>query len=462
VGKTVILRAVAVGALLAPLPAGAQETAPGGVVMTFGVQERLSAGRNLVLDVPAEGRTIASDTTLSFGVTSTTPLSRLSVTGSAALRIADEPGGSVTDLEQPRLSFVYGRESVDAALEVTGNYRRDRVDFLRDLTSFLDEEGNLDLPDDFGDLEGSGTRADYALDARLETGRTAPLGFILEAGVSGIDYQDTAASADLDDIRRQRLSGTARLAFSPLSEGRVTVERRSSDEDDALETAITTDRIELGLRQEISPRSRFDAGLGYSIATTEELGVETDEVKGATARFGYEWDMPDGRIDARFETSVTDDGRRSGLSFGRALDLPRGSLSARIGISKGEDQDAGLTGSLAWRQALPDGAISASLDRSLASTDTGEAETTRLALNWNRQITDLSGVTLGLNYATVSETGEADVARAGVTASYNRALTEDWGMNLGLAWRMRDEDGAGRATSEEVFLSIGREFTWRR
>lgn len=461
-GKTVILRAVAVGALLAPLPAGAQETAPGGVVTTFGVQERLSAGRNLALEIPAEGRTFASDTILSFGVTSTTPVSRLSVTGSAALRLADEPGGSVSEIEQPRLRFVYGRESADAALEVTGSYRRDRVDFLRDLTSFLDDEGNLDLPDDFGDLEGAGTRADYALNARLETGRTAPLGFILEAGLSGIDYEGTAASADLDDIRRQRLSGTARLTFSAVSEGRITLERAQSQEDDPAQTDITRDRLELGLRQEVSSRSRLDAGLGYSIATTEEAGIETEEVKGATARIGYEWDMPDGRFDTRFETAVTEDGRRSSLSFGRALDLPRGSLSARIGISKGEDQDAGVIGSLAWRQVLPDGAISASLDRSLSSTDTGESETTRLALNWNRQINDLSGVTLGVTYATISETGEADVARAGVTASYSHALTEDWGLNLGLAWRLRDEDGAGSATSEEVFLSIGREFTWRR
>ena len=459
-GKKSILRAAMIGALVLPSQAWAQEE--GGVVTTFSIDQRLSAGRNLALETPAEGHTYASDTQLSFGVTSTTPLDRLSATGSVTLRLADEPTETVTEFERPRLDFLYTREGANAAFELGGNYRRDRVDFLRDLSSFLDEEGNLDLPEDFEDFTGEGTRADYGLNATLELGTTAPFGLTLEAGLNGRDYQDTT-SATLTDLQRIELGATGRFTFSPVSEGRLSLDHSVSDEEDAAQTQVTTQSVEASLAQEVSPRSRFEAGLGYTIAETEEFGAVTDEEKGLTGRFGYEWDMPDGQVDAALETTRNDNGARTELSFGRTRDLPLGRLTARLGVSKADFGDPELIGRVAWNRLLPTGGISASLDHAVRSTGTNaEAQTTTLALNWNRDINDLSGISLGVNYLTTSETGENDISRTSLSASYRHDLTEDWAMRLGLTWRMRDEQNVGSSTSEEVFLSIGRDFSWRR
>ncbi len=464
-GKKSILRAVAFGALTLPATVlqaqDAGEAGEGGVVTTFGVEQRFGAGRNLALETPSEGRTLASDTLLSFGVTTVTPLDRLSVGGSVAFRLADEPGGSISEFERPRLSFVYGREGANAAFDLSGSYRRDRVDFLRDLTAFIGDDGTLDLPDDFDDLEGEGTRGDYALDAALELGTSAPLGVTLEAGVSGTDYEDTS-DPDLVDIDRYRLGASARLTFSPVTEGRIGISRAVSEEDDAGRTRITDDEIEIGLLQEISPRSRFEAALGYAMFETEEFGATEDE-DGLTGRFDYEWDMPDGQLDALFEVSRSEDGARTELSFGRLRDLPLGALTARIGVSKADFGDAELIGRLDWRRDLPDGVLTASLDRSVSTTDAeSEATTTALVLGWSREINAVSGIAFDLSYAAVSETGENDIARAGLTASYSRDLTADWAMTLGLAWRMEDEDTLDRVTSEEVYLSLSRDFSWRR
>lgn len=459
-GKKTILRAVAVGALVLPHAAGAQETA-GGMTVTLGVEERLSAGRNLVLETPAEGRTFASDTRLSFGVTSVTPLSRFSVLGAADLRLADEPGGNFSGIARPRLDFVYAREGAQSAFELTGSYRRDRVDFLRDLTSFLDSDGVLDLPDGFDDFEGEGTRDDYNLDLRLDLGTAAPLGVTLEAWVSGEDYRDTTAPA-LVDSRSYSLAGTARLRFSPVSEGRIRIGREIEDEDDAVETRTTADRITFGLAQEIDARARLDLEIGFAGIETETTGGRSTE-EGLTGRIGYEWDMPDGRFDALLETTRSEDGARTELSFGRVRDLPLGALTARIGISQADFGDPALIGSLAWTRELPDGGVRASLDHRVTSSGAATEETvTSLALGWSRDITAVSGISLDFSYAASSETGANDTTLAGLSASYRHDLTEDWALRLGLAWRMRDEATVGSTSSEEVFLSIGREFTWLR
>ncbi|HEX9859513.1 MAG TPA: hypothetical protein VGA75_14225 [Paracoccaceae bacterium] len=460
-GKYLIRQAAVLAVLGQPvLPALAQE---GGLRFHFDIEERLSHGRNLALEVPAEGTTQRAETRLSFGLISETRSETLVLEMGIVPLLAREPGEKTgARLDEPSLRFSYDRESANAALALGADYREIQVDDLPDLSEFVDDEGNPDLPDDLADLVGSGTRADYRLQARLDLGTAAPLGLTLEAGLSGRDYTDTT-DPDLFDSRRETLAATTRLRFSPLTEGSLGLSHARYDAEDAEDTLRETTALDLGVTHALSARAGLSAGIGYTVIDTRELGVTTRE-DGLTGRLGLDYEMPNGTADARLDSTTDQNGARLTLSFGRALDLPAGALSARLGVTRAEGSDPALIGALDWRHDLPTGQISARAERREKSTADDDAitRTTLLILGYDQELTAVSGLNLGLSYAQIDETGANMLERADLTASYRHALTADWDMNFGLAWRMRDEATEGRATSEEVFFSLNRRFEWQR
>jgi hypothetical protein len=166
VGKKTITRAALCGALCLPiLPALAQE---GGVLLSFGIDQRFEAGRNLALEVPEEGSSAIATTDLSFGLVSETTTQSLSFDMGVGLRIEDTPDsdGTVTDFGDPRFNLAYRREVATATFGLDANYRQAQIDTLS-LSDFLDDEGLVELPEDFADLDGTGTRTNYGLRAFL-------------------------------------------------------------------------------------------------------------------------------------------------------------------------------------------------------------------------------------------------------------------------------------------------------
>lgn len=422
IARTTLLGAFPIAGLLAfaPLSGGAQDS--GGVQLTFGVEQRFETNDNLGLDVVSAGTTSQATTRLSFGLLTETRSSSLEFNTSASLRVANGPDFSGTEvaLADPRMSLAYSRSTANAKLDVNARLRQTDVEFLRSLEEFIDDKGEIVLPED---TTGTGTQISHGLDVALTWGEEAPLGFGLSAGISGINYIDTT-SASLFDSRRSRAGASVRLTLTPVTEANVSLRFSTYDDEDPM----TSRRDTLS----------FGAGLTHT--------------------------LPRGRLTSRLTADDTEDGTRLGLSFGRDFDLPDGALQASMGATRGASGETNLTGSLKLRKELPQGAITAELRRSVsAGSDDSEQLATALLLGYSQDLTPLSSLNLDLSYVQREPTGAgASITDGTVSATYRRAVTEDWNMDVGYRHRVRDEDGVGRARSNSVFMVLKRDFSIRR
>jgi hypothetical protein len=448
-----IRRALILGAACLPAIALAQDDG-GGVRMSIGLEQRFEAGRNLDLDVPAEGTSAIASTRLSFGLLSRTPIEQLEFSTGLSLTIENDDGTEI-EVGRPELRFGYTREVPDGRLAVTARFRRDDVSAF-DLADFINEEGELELPEGFDSTDDEGTRTDYGVAMRYETGRTAPLGLIFDLGYSRTDYADTI-DPDLNDIERVNLGAEARLRFSDALTGTVGVRYSREDEDDIDQTRTVRTTAEVGADYAATPRLTVSGRVGVTEIETETL-TDTTSTTGPVARLGLGYAMPNGvaTADLTFDTTEDEDLRVS-LLLGRQLALPTGSFAARVGITAAEDAGTDLIGGITWVQRLPDGQIDLRLDRSVRFNDDDENEVnTILVLGWDRRVNPMSSVGLGFTYA-ISDAPAERVEQADLSARYSYTLTRDWTLDSGLRYRVRD-DADGRAESPSVFVSLGRRF----
>jgi outer membrane usher protein FimD/PapC len=395
------------------LPAAAQD---GGLRYVFGLSQRLEARQNPSLAIPAGDDSLTAGTTLSFGLTSSTATEDLSLSLEGGLRLS-QTGGEAVDsgIDGPQLAFGYDRRGANASFSASLDYSDARIETLRPLSDFLNEDGEIELPEDPDDLVGTGTRRATGADVRLDLGTAAPFGVSLEAGFDKTDYSDVT-DADLVDSQSASLGATARLRFSETLSGDVSLSARIYEAEDAGTTRRETQDLDIGIAQEISPRLSVSAGAGFSVSRTEEFGLETksDDV---TARVGLD------------------------------LELPNGGLAVDMSLDSAE---------ISWQQSLPRGSIEAALSHSPDAD--GSGSTSVAALNYSQSLSAVSGLNLGLSYSDFSDPGENDVARTDLTASYTHSLTEDWGLSVGANLSRRDEDTIGAANSSTLFLSLSRDF----
>ena len=388
----------------------------GGLRTVFGLSERLEASQNPGLSIPAGDSTLSSVTSLSFGLTSSTPTEVLSLALNGGLRLSQTGGDSlITGIDGPQLSFGYDRSGANAAFAASLDYSDARIETLRPLTDFINDQGEIEFPTNPDDLVGTGTRRASGASLRLDLGSEAPLGFTLQAGFDQTDYADVS-DPDLVDSRGLDLGATAQLQFSDSLSGDVTLSQDRFETEDAAATSLVTQGLDIGINHEISPTFSVSAGAGLSLVQTEAFGTETRS-ENATARAGLN------------------------------LALPQGSLAVDIGLDSAE---------IAWQQSLPRGSIGAALSQ-IANAD-GSGTTSVAALSYSQSLSAVSGISLGLSYSDFSDPGENDVTRTDLSASYTHSLSADWGMTVGANYSLRDEDTVGAATSSTLSLSLSRNF----
>lgn len=433
--------------------------------LTLGVEQRLETGDNLGLETPEEGTTTLSTTTLNFGLNTATANQSLGVNAGFKLRAGELPSNSDIDtgFVEPQLSFNYTRQGANAVFDVDGSYRESDISFTPGVGDFVDENGVIVLPPDFEDLEGSGTRRNYSLNTSLETGLNAALGFVFDAGVSGISYDEQSAS--LEDIFRYTAGVRANLRFSEVTTGFVAYDFDHFESDDAQNTERDTNSIEVGVSQELSRRASFEAAIGFSDIDEELNGISSSS-SGATGRLSFDYLMPDGSINTSYSTTRDQDGARHTINVGRTFNLPNGVFAIEIGATQEESGDPDLIGSLNYTRELPTGVIRAGLNRNVTtSSEDEERITTTADVGYDHEINNVSSIGFDLSFGLSEQTGGVnndDTRRTDVSATYNRRVTEDWSMSTGVEYRIRDEDTSGKSDSTSIFLTLNRDFNLLR
>lgn len=414
---------VLAGLGMAWLPAAAQDGGPG-PRMTFGIDQVFDVNDNLDLDVDSLGNSVQSITGLSFGLVSETEISTLVFGAATGIRILNGPDSNETvelDLDNTDITLGYDRAVANSALTVDGTYTMDQIDEALTLGDF---GTGASVPQDLGQLNGTGQRRFWALEGGLTFGLQDRVGYELTAGFNGLDYANTT-DPSLTGNNRANVGAALLLQLSDVDEGRI--------------------GLTWGDYNSFDPEIEDSTNLNLDLGVTREL--------------------PNGTVGITVfsDDYSTDDGSRAGFSLSRALDLPEGALSASIGATRLEGFDPELTGALSWQQNLPNSAFNLGFVRDLQNdADNVPQYVTGMNFGYDRELNPLSQLGLDISYALVEDTTSPDQTQtASLSAVYSRDLTEDWALDLGYTYRQREEDNAGMARSNSVFLGLRRAWELR-
>lgn len=458
-------RTAVAGTGLAGLVLGWQAMAQDGAAeappkLVFDVSTTLSADDNRSLSQTDADPGLRFDTRAGFTFDSRTRLDQLQISGNALLRLSTgETTGDDTGsgLQEPRLRLAYSRDTGNARLGLTASYARAEAN-LSD-TQLLPDG----TPSD--DIARDGFVTDRALGLSFQTGVNDPLGFLFAASLSERDFSETT-DPDVFDSRRLSLDFTTRLTPSPATRIDLNLGYRRSEDDNTTGAERIDRSVSVSLDQAFTPALTLQAEVGYSRNTRDETEGATpvsEESEGVFGQVGLALERPNGTASVTLSTARDSEGLRHTLSFGRNLELPRGgTLEAELGVSARPGGDAELVGSLRYAEPLPTGELSVRFDRSVAlDADDEDIASTRLGLAYTHEITDLSRFNLSADYSRSSSGGLGDAeatTRRSFRAAYARDLARDWTLETGYQYRDL-EDESGEATSNSVFVTIGRRFT---
>ena len=439
------------------------ELDPGGPQMTFGIAQRFETGRNLTLDVPEEGHGSIASTILSFGLSSETPIQSLSLDAVTALRLSDLPDeGSDVDIGDSIFDFGYIRDGANAGLDFGLDFSSYDIGLFRSLNDFIDEDGVVDLPSDFGDLTGDGTRRELNLAFQMDFGRQDLVNYYFRIDTQNLDYVDQT-SPDLFDT--DVISGGAGIGFilSPVTTAAIDISAERYEEDNPDQTDRKTKDIVFGLSQEVTERLRLDFAVGYVDIDERELISGDDSASGLIGGFGAEYDMPNGAVFFDAESELALAGRLNSFRVGRSLEVLGAELSASLGVAHTDGGKTEPIGSLTYSNEFGDNELRIFFDRDIVITD-DEVFRDEYILDvgyiWGLGPSSRFGLGATQIFQDSTEV-DPRVERTDLNAVYSYELESQWIINAGLNYSVRDEEGLGRATSPLAFFQIGREFAWR-
>lgn len=431
-----------------------------GFAMTLGISSTLRVNDNLSFSDPSPGTSTLWDNTVNFGLLSETGVARFTADLGATVRTAALPGQSTeTTFDDPSIVLGYQMESADSLLEAELAYQQVSLQFEDPLLGIDDLiEDGLE-PSDL--TASDGMRGTYSASVSFETGRTAPFGFGTVLEYEKTEYWDTTDPGNYDD-ETTAAEVFARLQFSPVMEGRIALDWEQYDAMDAVSTSRRTTGATASLTYEINAITRMTASLGYTeIEETNLIGTTLQD--GVTGGLAVTRDFPTGNITAEYSTGISTTGRRDTIEVRGEFETPGGSITAGLGATRSNAGDVNMIGSLGYTNELAMGTVTAALERSYDTSNAGiENRSTTASLGFDTDLSPNASIGFELDYAEVTDVAaDTTTSISGFRATYNRDLTADWGLTAGYEYRNRQETGATNRESNELFVTLEREFSIR-
>ena len=466
---------VAVGGALAgalglvPSAFGQDRDAPAGLRLVVDYSLGFDVDTNESLQDPSPGIYTGLINDFDFALLSNTRNQTFALSFGTQLRLENDPeeeggDGAHLDLEEPRYSLEYTRESANSRLGVSAYLRRTDVDAIEPF--FVDLDGDT-IVDEAGFTEAEGTLTETGASITLETGRTSRLGTTYSAEYQSRTYSDTE-DPDLYDRVEYGLATSTRLQFTDVSTGYVDLSYRDYEYSGGRDLTGESTSASFGFFYAFSPTLSFDASLGYSKVREDEMidgATVINKDQGPNAYVELTRELSNGSIFGSYSRRLVEDRFRNTLQFGRDITLATYDLSATVGLTNLDGGDPAPTFGIVYARALPDAQFTAALRRTVTvDTEDNERTLTSAIVGYDYEINGLSSFSLGFDYALVStpggEDGEDDETRATFSATYRHALTRDWDMAVGYRARTRSTETED-AFSNAVFVNIGRQFILR-
>ncbi|MCK0140569.1 hypothetical protein [Aliiroseovarius sp. F47248L] len=431
-----------------------------GFALTLGIASTLRVNDNLSFSDPSPGTSTLWDNTVTFGLLSETGVARFTADLAGTIRTAALPGQSTdTTFDDPSIVLGYQLESADSLLEAELAYQQVSLQF-EDPLAGLDDliEDGLEA-DDL--VPTDGVRGTYSARVAFETGRTAPFGFGTVLEYDKTEYWDTTDPGNYDD-ETTAAEVFARLQFSPVMEGRIALDWEQYDAMDTVRTSRRTVGATASLTYEINAITRMTASLGYTeIEETNLIGTTLQD--GVTGGLSVTRDFPTGNVTAEYSTGISTTGRRDTIELRGEFETPGGSITAGIGATRSNAGDVNMIGSLGYTNELAMGTVTAALERSYDTSDGGiENRSTTASLGFDTEVSPNASIGFELDYAEVTDVvTDSTTAVSGFRATYTRDLTADWGLTAGYEYRKRKETGSTDRESNELFVTLEREFSIR-
>ncbi len=414
---------------------------------------------NLRLTDPSLGSTTWWENTLALGIVNQTPDSTLTFDLSGLYRIANEPIiGTEADFSDPFSRLTYQRTRANSQLSLLAEYRERDLAFNRSLT-----DTNLDGIIDASDVIGTiGDQVNTRGNLDWQTGLNDPLGFRFVYNHRERSYTNTI-DPNLFDNRADDYNATVLMQISPVFQGNVNVNYREFVADDTALTDRKTTVVSVGGTYNVSSITTFSANVGYSQVDDTQRATNTNNItEDYVWRFSWNKTLPDGTADVQFDQTFGVNGARINATFGRSYQRASGTFGYNIGFTRGPFDEVTPIGQIDYSYQLASSRIGATIQRRVGtSTQSVETRQTVAFLTYDYLINPLSGLSFSLNFIDQENEGSGPAnprQRGTFNASYTRAITKDWAMNIGYQYEMDDQNGF-KASSNAVFLTLGRRFT---
>jgi len=429
-----------------------------GIAIGLDFESSLRVNDNFNLEPTPTQSTTLFDNKLTFGIESSTPIQRLSLSAEALLRYSDDPSiDRDLSFDDPDLSIRYNRAGVAANFGGYANLRRRK---LNTVTVF---ENPLD-PDITDLVVDQGTRETRGVGFDLELNSAGPFGLTFSGDHAKTRYRDQT-DPRLFDIETNSADIAAFMQLSQVVIARLTYGVQDYNADDADQTDRRSQEVALGVTYAINPVWELDAQIGdQSIRTVATSAGTTDRTDNVVGALRLQRLLRTGSATLSFDNDVTPDGRRSTLRLARAYETPTVQLDTSIGATRGPSGDHDLVAALTARYDTRSGSLTASFSQDFQTGALGsDFRSNRLGLGYQTALTPTSRLALGLDYARTSDAGDGSIEEIETTnlrVAYGIDLTSDWGLQTGFIRRHVDAEATGSAQSNEFFVTLQRSFSF--